>query len=79
MDMSLSMLQELVMDRDAWYAAIPGVGENKLQGVNIRTPSSNEEAKGSIPILVPLTPSLLVGGRSGKLTANLVSFGLGRV
>lgn len=65
--------------RGAKAYVCPGLGETKLQGVNIRTPSSNEEAKGSIPILVPLTPSLLVGGRSGKLTANLVSFGLDRV
>lgn len=65
--------------RGAKACVHPGVRENKLQGVGIRTPSSNEEAKDGIPILVPLTPSPLVGGGSGKLTAKLVSFGLNRV
>ena len=37
MDVSLSELQELVMDREAWSAVIHGVAKSPLQSMESRT------------------------------------------
>ena len=45
MDISLSKLQELVMDGEAWHAAVHGVAKSQIQ-LNDRTELIGQESSG---------------------------------
>ena len=45
MDISLNKLQELVLDREVWYAAVHGVTKNQTQLCDLTELNSQSELK----------------------------------
>ena len=63
MDMSLSKLWELVMDREAWRAAVHGVTVTSRRGAQETLNPGERLAAGSPSISVFCALFLLAGGR----------------
>ena len=71
MDMSLSKLQELVMDKEAWHAAIHGVTKNQTQLSNRRIWFPEQ---GSNFGLLCWEHGVIATGHPGKLTDDFIIF-----